>query len=105
MLPLTCQPQEFDAAWTHPGCASLDLNALIVEVNSKLAAPWRMPKAMQALAQQLADCSPPVTNCTHLRALLQDAERVVRVLQLSGLSDDQDAVIAALQERVNAPEW
>ena len=65
-----------------------------------------MPKAMVALAQQLANCSPPVTNCTHLRALLEDAERVARVLQLSGLSDDnRDAVIAALQERVNAAEW
>jgi hypothetical protein len=105
MLPLTFQPQEFDAAWTHPGCASLDLNALIVEVNSKLAAPWRMPRAMVALAQQLADCSPTVTNCTHLRALLEDAERVARVLQLSGLSDNRDAAIAALHERVNAQEW
>jgi hypothetical protein len=79
-----------DAPWRHPELDQLDVPSLIIEANSKLDLPFKMPHDMRKIAEQLARDHPSVTNLQSLRALSLDEKN--RVLVSAGL----DGEVAAL---------
>jgi hypothetical protein len=83
--------------WVHPGCPALDLDALIVEVNSRLQAPLIMPRDMRAIVAQLQLLRPPVSNLRGLCALTRDQLAQVLLLSQATVSaEDFHRAVAAI---------
>ena len=68
--------------WRHPGLFHLDLPSLIIEANSRLAKPFKMPQDMRRIVQHLALHYPSVTTLQSLRCL--PLEEILGSLGLDG---------------------
>jgi hypothetical protein len=64
-----CLLQAIDGPWNHPGLFHLDVPSLIIEANSRLAIPFKMPQDMRRIVQHLALHYPSVTTLQSLRLL------------------------------------